>query len=84
MSLLELYCHVDAFKRNMANRLRLLHEKVIPRCGVLVETVVDQLKHLLHSDKRPRHSLHQSQAVASRTSSHPLKLCLAPLNRSYP
>lgn len=38
---------VTHLKRNMANRRRLLHEKVILRRRALVETVFDQLKHLM-------------------------------------
>ena len=39
---------VTHLKRNMANRVLLLHEKVMLRRRVLLETVFDQLKHLLH------------------------------------
>jgi transposase len=45
---------VTHLKRNMANRLLLLHEKVILRRRALVETVFDQLKHLLQIE-HPRH-----------------------------
>lgn len=47
---------VTQLKRNMANRLLLLHEKVILRRRALVETVCDQLKHLLQIE----HSRHRS------------------------
>ncbi len=47
---------VTHLKRNMANRLLLLHEKVILRRRALIETVFDQLKHLLHIE----HSRHRS------------------------
>lgn len=47
---------VTHLKRNMANRLLLLHEKVILRRRALVETVFDQLKHLLHIE----HTRHRS------------------------
>ena len=47
---------VTHLKRNMANRLLLLHEKVILRRRALVETVFDQLKHLLQIE----HSRHRS------------------------
>ncbi len=43
-------------KRNMANRLLLLHEKVILRRRALVETVFDQLKHLMQIE----HTRHRS------------------------
>ncbi len=38
---------VTPLKRKMANRLLLLHAKVILRRRVLLETVFDQLKHLM-------------------------------------
>lgn len=47
---------VPPLKRNMANRLLLLHEKVILRRRALVETVFDQLKHLMQIE----HSRHRS------------------------
>lgn len=47
---------VTHLKRNMANRLLLLHEKVILRRRALIETVFDQLKHLLHIE----HTRHRS------------------------
>lgn len=47
---------VTHLKRNMANRLLLLHDKVLLRRRSLVETVFDQLKHLLQID----HSRHRS------------------------
>ena len=47
---------VTHLKRNMANRLLLLHEKVILRRRALVETVFDQLKHLMHIE----HTRHRS------------------------
>lgn len=47
---------VTHLKRNMANRLVLLHEKVILRRRALVETVIDQLKHLMHIE----HTRHRS------------------------
>ncbi len=49
---------VTHLKRNMVNRLLLLHEKVILRRRALVETVFDQLKHLLHIE----HTRHRSPA----------------------
>ncbi len=47
---------VTHLKRNMANRLLLLHEKVILRRRALVEAVFDQLKHLLQIE----HTRHRS------------------------
>lgn len=47
---------VTHLKRNMANRLLLLHEKVILRRRALVETVFDQLKHLMQIE----HTRHRS------------------------
>ncbi|MDP9314845.1 MAG: IS982 family transposase [Chloroflexota bacterium] len=47
---------VTHLKRNMANRLLLLHEKVILRRRALLETVFDQLKHLLQIE----HTRHRS------------------------
>ncbi len=47
---------VTHLKRNMANRLLLLHEKVILRRRALIETVFDQLKHLMQIE----HSRHRS------------------------
>lgn len=47
---------VTHLKRNMANRLLLLHEKVILRRRVLLETVFDQLKHLMQIE----HTRHRS------------------------
>lgn len=47
---------VTHLKRNMANRLLLLHEKVILRRRALIETVFDQLKHLLQIE----HTRHRS------------------------
>lgn len=47
---------VTHLKRNMANRLLLLHEKVLLRRRALLETVFDQLKHLLQIE----HSRHRS------------------------
>jgi hypothetical protein len=47
---------VTHLKRNMANRLLLLHEKVMLRRRALIETVFDQLKHLLQVE----HSRHRS------------------------
>lgn len=47
---------VTHLKRNMANRLLLLHDKVILRRRALLETVFDQLKHLLHIE----HTRHRS------------------------
>lgn len=40
-------CLVTHLKRNMANRLLLLHEKVMLRRRGLIETVFDQRKHLM-------------------------------------
>lgn len=53
---------VTHVKRNMANRLLLLHEKVILRRCVLVETVVDQLKQLIQIE-RTRHRSPTNVAV---------------------
>ncbi len=50
---LRLVTHV---KRNMVNRLLLLHEKVLLRRRALVETVFDQLKHLMQIE----HTRHRS------------------------
>jgi len=47
---------VTHIKRNMANRLLLLREKVLLRRRALVETVFDQLKHLLQIE----HTRHRS------------------------
>lgn len=47
---------VTHLKRNMTNRLLLLHEKIILRRRALVETVFDQLKHLQHI----QHTRHRS------------------------
>jgi transposase len=47
---------VTHLKRNMANRLLLLHDKLLLRRRALLETVFDQLKHLLHID----HTRHRS------------------------
>jgi hypothetical protein len=47
---------VTHVKRNMANRLLLLHEKVLLRRRGLIETVFDQLKHLMQIE----HSRHRS------------------------
>ena len=47
---------VTHLKRNMPNRLLLLHEKVILRRRALVETVFDQLKHLMQIE----HTRHRS------------------------
>ena len=47
---------VTQLKRKMANRLLLLHEKVILRRRALIETVFDQLKHLLPIE----HARHRS------------------------
>lgn len=47
---------VTHLKRNMANRLVLLHEKVLLRRRTLLETVFDQRKHLLQIE----HSRHRS------------------------
>lgn len=47
---------VTHLKRNMVNRLLLLHEKVILRRRALIETVFDQLKHLLQIE----HTRHRS------------------------
>jgi hypothetical protein len=47
---------VTHLKRNMANRLLLLHDKVILRRRALIETVFDQLKHLVQIE----HSRHRS------------------------
>ena len=47
---------VTHLKRNMANRLLLLHEKIILRRRALIETVFDQLKHLLQIE----HTRHRS------------------------
>lgn len=49
---------VTHLKRNMANRLLLLHEKIILRRRVLLETVFDQLKHLMQIE----HTRHRSPA----------------------
>ncbi len=49
---------VTHLKRNMANRLLLLHEKVILRRRALIETVFDQLKRLFQIE----HSRHRSPA----------------------
>jgi hypothetical protein len=45
-------------KRNMVNRLLLLHEKVILRRRALLETVFDQLKHLMQR----AHTRHRSSS----------------------
>jgi transposase len=50
---LRLVTHV---KRNMANRLRLLQDKLLLRRRGLIETVFDQLKHLIQIE----HSRHRS------------------------
>lgn len=47
---------VTHLKRNMSNRLLLLHEKVILRRRALIETVFDQLKHLMQIE----HTRHRS------------------------
>lgn len=47
---------VTHLKRNMANRLLLLHDKVLLRRRALVETVFDQLKHLMQIE----HTRHRS------------------------
>jgi hypothetical protein len=47
---------VTHLKRNMANRLVLLHEKLLLRRRSSMETVCDQLKHLLHIE----HMRHRS------------------------
>lgn len=47
---------VTHLKRNMANRLMLLHDKLILRRRVLVESVFDQLKHLMQIE----HTRHRS------------------------
>ena len=47
---------VTHLRRNMQNRLLLLQEKVLLRRRALVDTVFDQLKHLLHMD----HTRHRS------------------------
>lgn len=47
---------VTHLKRNMTNRLLLLHEKVILRRRALIETVFDQLKHLMQIE----HTRHRS------------------------
>jgi hypothetical protein len=47
---------VTHLKRNMANRLLLLHEKVILRRRALIETVFDQRKHLVQIE----HTRHRS------------------------
>ena len=49
---------VTHLKRNMVNRLLLLHEKVILRRRALLETVFDQLKHLLQIE----HTRHRSSS----------------------
>jgi transposase/ABC-type transporter Mla MlaB component len=47
---------VTHVKRNMANRLLLVHEKLLLRRRSIIETVFDQLKHLLHVE----HTRHRS------------------------
>lgn len=47
---------VTHLKRTMANRLMLLHDKLILRRRVLVESVFDQLKHLMQIE----HTRHRS------------------------
>jgi hypothetical protein len=47
---------ITHLKRNMANQLLLLQDKLLLRCRSLLETVFDQLKHLLHIE----HSRHRS------------------------
>jgi ABC-type phosphate transport system auxiliary subunit len=47
---------VTHIKRNMANRLVLLHEKLLLRRRSIMETVFDQLKHLMHVE----HTRHRS------------------------
>ena len=47
---------VTHLKRNMANRLLLLHDKILLRRRALLETVFDQLKHLLQIE----HTRHRS------------------------
>jgi hypothetical protein len=49
---------VTHLKRNMANRLLLLHEKVLLRRRALMETVFDQLKHLLQIEHTRHRSTH--------------------------
>jgi transposase len=52
---LRLVTHV---KRNMTNRLLLLHEKVMLRRRALLETVFDQLKHLIQIEHTRHRSAH--------------------------
>lgn len=47
---------ITHLKRNMTNRLLLLHDKVLLRRRVLLETVFDQLKHLMQVE----HTRHRS------------------------
>ena len=47
---------VTHLKRNMANRLVLLHEKILLQRRALMETVFDQRKHLLQVE----HTRHRS------------------------
>jgi hypothetical protein len=47
---------ITHLKRNMANRLLVLHDKVLLRRRALMETVFDQLKHLLQIE----HTRHRS------------------------
>jgi hypothetical protein len=47
---------VTHLKRNMANRLLLLHDKILLRRRALLETVFDQLKHLMQIE----HTRHRS------------------------
>jgi hypothetical protein len=47
---------VTHLKRNMANRLLLLHDKLLLRRRSFLETVFDQLKHLVHIE----HTRHRS------------------------
>jgi hypothetical protein len=49
---------ITHLKRNMANRLLVLHAKVLLRRRALLETVFDQLKHLLQIE----HTRHRSPA----------------------
>jgi hypothetical protein len=49
---------VTHLKRNMANRLVLLHEKILLQRRALMETVFDQLKHLLQIE----HTRHRSSS----------------------